>query len=135
NQQYRFAAAESVAPEKVSRAVSFILLGNLGAALIGPPVGLAGRHWIPMADYAGSFLAVSLLYLLAIGVLWHLHLPAAASQAVQGHARTVRELAGEPKFRIAVLAGVASFGVMSFVMTAAPISMHVHHHYSVATTS
>src|SRR5690606_20636682 len=29
NQQYRFAAAESVAPEKVSRAVSFILLGNL----------------------------------------------------------------------------------------------------------
>ncbi len=135
NQQYRFAAAESVAPDKVSRAVSFILLGNLGAALIGPPVGLAGRAWIAGADYAGSFIAVALLYLLAIGVLSQLHLPAMAVQAAQARARSARELLAEPRFRIAVLAGVAAFGVMSFVMTAAPISMHVHHHYSVAAAS
>lgn len=135
NQQYRFAAAESVAPDKVSRAVSFILLGNLGAALIGPQVGLMGQHWIAAADYSGSFIAVALLYVLAIGVLSQLHLPAAVTNVVEGRARSMRELAGETRLRIAVLAGVAAFGVMSFVMTAAPISMHVHHDYSVAATS
>ena len=60
SQQYRFAAAEAVKPEQVSRAISFILLGNLGAALIGPPVALAARHWIDSTEYAGSFVAVAL---------------------------------------------------------------------------
>lgn len=135
NQQYRFAAAEAVAPEQVSRAVSFILLGNLGAALIGPPAGLAASHWIAGAQYAGSFLVIALIYLAAVGVLWQLRLPAAAASMAQPRMRSAAGLIAEPRFRIAVLAGVVSFGVMSFVMTAAPISMHSHHHYSVAATS
>ncbi len=135
NQQYRFAAAEAVPLQQVSRAVSFILLGNLGAALIGPPVALAARHWLAGAEYAGSFLATAAFYLVAIAVLWQLRLPVAVGGPAQGSARPVRGLAADPRFRIAVFAGVVSFGVMSFVMTAAPISMHVHHGYSVAATS
>jgi MFS family permease len=135
NQQYRFAAAEAVAPEQVSRAVSFILLGNLGAALIGPPVAIAARHLIPAAEYAGSFLAIAAFYALAVIVLWQLRLPTPAPGPAAGSARSVGGLAADPRFRVAVLAGVVSFGVMSFVMTAAPISMHVHHGYSVAATS
>ena len=135
NQQYRFAAAEAVAPERVSRAVSFILLGNLGAALIGPPAGIAARNWIAGAEYAGSFLVVALIYLAAIAVLWQLRLPASAVPDLRQQARSATGLIAESRFRIAVLAGVVSFGVMSFVMTAAPISMHMHHHYSVAATS
>jgi len=35
-QQYRYAAAESVAPKYVPRAVSFVLLGSIGGAFVGP---------------------------------------------------------------------------------------------------
>lgn len=135
SQQYRFAAAEGVAPEQVSRAVSWILLGSLGAALAGPPLALLARHWLSGAEYAGSFAAVALLYVIAIGVLSLLRLPPPLAHALQGQARSVRELLAEPKFRIAVLAGVAAFGIMSFVMTATPISMHTHHHHSVEATT
>jgi MFS family permease len=133
-QQYRFAAAECVPPERVSRAVSWILMGSLGAALIGPPLALLARRWLP-AEYAGSFLAVALLYLTAVCVLWMLRLPAPAAQSAQGRARSVGELLREPRYRLAVLAGVVAFGVMSFVMTAAPLSMHVHHQHSVEATT
>jgi MFS family permease len=133
-QQYRFAAAECVPPEQVSRAVSHILLGSLGAALIGPPVALLARHWLPV-EYAGSFVGVAVLYLLAIGVLSLLQLPPAQARTSQGRARSVSELMGEPALRVAVLAGVVASGVMSFVMTAAPLSMHVHHHHSVEATA
>ncbi|HWL61581.1 MAG TPA: MFS transporter [Steroidobacteraceae bacterium] len=134
-QQYRFAAAESVAPAQVSRAVSWILLGSLAAALIGPPLALLARRWLPAAEYSGSFVAVAGLYVLGIGVLSRLRLAVPAAQAAQGRARNAAELLSEPTFRVAVLAGVVAFGVMSFVMTAAPISMHVHHDHSVESTT
>jgi MFS family permease len=133
-QQYRFAAAECVPPDRVSRAVSWILLGSLGAALIGPPLALLARNWLPV-EYAGSFVAVALLYLLAIGVLSTLRLPPPAAAAATGRARSLGELLREPRYRLAVLSGIVAFGVMSFVMTAAPISMHVHHDHSVESTT
>ncbi|MGH8185005.1 MAG: MFS transporter, partial [Steroidobacteraceae bacterium] len=65
-QQYRFAAAESVVPERVSKAISSVLVGGLGAALLNPQVALAARWWIADVEYAGSFIAVSVLYVAAI---------------------------------------------------------------------
>ena len=44
--QYRFAAAEAVAPEAASRAVTQVMLGTLGAAIISPWLAVASRHWI-----------------------------------------------------------------------------------------
>src|SRR4030095_4795955 len=35
-QQYRFAAAESAPPERLSQAISYVLIGSLGAAIVNP---------------------------------------------------------------------------------------------------
>jgi MFS family permease len=40
----------------------------------------------------------------------------------------------QPAFVVAVLAGVSSYAVMSFIMTATPISMHVHDGLTVTAT-
>ena len=53
-QQYRYAAAESVEPPKIPRAVSFVLLGAIGGALIGPELAMHGGTWVPV-PYAGRF--------------------------------------------------------------------------------
>jgi MFS family permease len=58
-QQYRFAAAESAPPERLSQAVSYVLVGSLGAAIVNPQLALAARWLVPGAQYAGSFVAVA----------------------------------------------------------------------------
>jgi MFS family permease len=129
--QYRFVAAESVAAEQVSRAISYVLLGSLGAALIGPQAAMAARTWIDRYEFAGSFVAVALMYALGAVVLAKLRPTATAMAIASSNEPSVRELIREPMLRRAILAGAVAFGVMSFIMTAAPVSMHAIHHHGV----
>jgi MFS family permease len=134
-QQYRFAAAESVPFEQCSRAISYVLIGSLGAAILNPQLALAARHWLFETEYAGSFIAVSLMYLGAMLVLVRLRpVEPALTHEATGEKNEPAAPLGLP-FRTAVFAGAVAYAVMSFVMTAAPISMHnVDHHDVHATT-
>jgi MFS family permease len=136
-QQYRFAAAESVPPDRVSEAVSIVMIGTLAAALIGPPVALALKDLSRGHEYAGSFVGVAALCTLAALVLVLLDpkgLPPARAEAV-GETRPLAAIVRQADFAIAVGAAVTSYAVMSFLMTATPISMHVHDHHSDADTA
>jgi MFS family permease len=44
-------------------------------------------------------------------------------------------IASQPVFIVAVLGGAVAYGVMSLIMTATPISMHVNDGFSIADTS
>lgn len=128
--QYRFAAIEHVPAARASRAVSTVMTGALVAAWLGPEVGVLAADWVPGAHNAGSFLAGAGLYVVAAVLL--ARLPPAAADAgphSDGRARPLGEIAAQAGFRVAVLAGVVSYAVMSFIMTATPISMHVHDHF------
>jgi MFS family permease len=129
--QYRFVAAESVARERASQAISYVLLGGLGSALIGPQAAMAARAWWFEHEYAGSFVVVGFLYALGAIVLCKLRPPELTTTVSAGGGPSIRELIAEPMLRKAVLAGAIAFGVMSFIMTAAPVSMHAVHHHSV----
>jgi len=133
--QYRFVAAESVAADQAPRAISYVLLGGLGAALLGPQAAMAARAWWGPHEYAGSFLVVGVLYLLGAITLSRLRTTRVAVAATSGKGPTTRELLLQPVLRRAVLAGAVAFGVMSFIMTAAPVSMHSLHHHSVTATT
>lgn len=134
-QQYRFAAAESAPPERLSQAISYVLIGALGAAIVNPQLALAARWLIPGTQYAGSFVAVSVLYAATIAVLSRLHVPPAFALRPTVASNAPRVPFATPQFRMAVFAGACAYAVMSFVMTAAPISMHhIDHHDVEATT-
>lgn len=134
-QQYRFAAAESAPPERVSRAVSYVLIGSLGAALLGPQVALFSRAWIADAPYAGSFLAIGGLYLIAIAILTRLKPITPPESKPHAEATLIDEAQMRAQYRIAVLASLVAYAVMSFIMTAAPVNMHAVDHHSVETTT
>ncbi len=132
--QYRFAAVEYVPLERASVAVSIVMCGMLFAAAGGPQLALTARHWIPSSEYAGSFVAVSLLFLLATLLLSRLR-DSGLRRAGAGEAvRPLAEIALQPAFMVAVLAGIAGYAVMSFIMTATPLSMHVVDGLSVEDT-
>jgi MFS family permease len=135
-QQQRFAAAESVPPGKVSHAVSMVMIGTLVAAAIGPPIALALKDLVPGHEYAGSFIGVAALCIAAaITLAAYSPLPAHAQASDSSDARPLPEVVRQPLYLIAVGAAVVSYAVMSFIMTATPISMHVHDHHSDADTA
>jgi MFS family permease len=135
--QYRYAAAESVDPRYSPRAISFVLLGAIGGAIVGPELVKYGQYAIPSVQYLGTLIALSGLYVLQ-GLL-HLTLgplrgegEVSAEDSVQ---RPLAEIAAQPVFVVAVLGGAVAYGVMTFIMTATPLSMHVHDGFSLEDTA
>ncbi len=122
-QSYRFAASDDVAPDQRSRAISRIMVGGLAAAIIGPQLVIWTRDAWPGAPFAGSFVGQAGLALLALPLLLMLRTPAPVATPGAGSGRPLAEIARSPRFVVAASAGVVSFGLMSFVMTAAPMAM------------
>lgn len=121
-QSYRFAATDAASPGFRARAISWVMSGGLAAAFIGPQTVIWTRDLVPGALFAGSFLAQGALALASIGVLLALR-PVPLPPPARGAGRPLGEIARQPRFIVAVVAGVVSYGMMSFVMTAAPVAM------------
>lgn len=134
-QQYRYAAAESVRPEYVPRAVSFVLIGSIGGAFIGPILATEGQYWLASIPFAGTMFALAALFLLQSALFLGL-------AAAQEHAEYVRpqserklgDIVGQPVFLVAVLGGTVGYGLMTLVMTATPISMHINDGFALKET-
>ena len=132
--QYRFAATEYVAAGHASRAIAVVMCGALAAAWLGPELAVRTADLVPSARHAGSFYSATGLYLVAAVLLSRISAAAPAGAADLAPPRPLREIAAQPVFQVAVLGALASYTVMSFIMTATPISMHiVDGHDEVAT--
>ena len=129
-QSYRFAAADGVSGDLKGRAISAVMVGGLAAAILGPQLVIWTRDSIPGVPFAGAFLGQAALALLAIPVLLMLRKPAPIAGQVQHGGRPLSEILKTPRYLLAVAAGVVSYGLMTFVMTAAPVAM-VHMGHSV----
>jgi len=122
--QYRFAAIEYVEPAHASRSIATVMSGALLAAWLGPEIAVRAADVVAHAHYAGSFFAGTGLYLTAAFLLSRIADSAPPDAADTRPPRPLAEIAAQPVFRIAVLAALVSYAVMSFIMTATPISMH-----------
>ena len=123
-QSYRFAATDAVGePSRHAQAISRVMVGGLIAAIIGPQVVIWTRDALPMTPFAGSFYSQAVLALLALPLLLALRLPPPPPKVVAGDARPLGQIARTPQFIVAAAAGVVTYGLMSFLMTAAPMAM------------
>ena len=125
-QQFRFAAVESVPQPDAARAVATVMLGTLAAAVFGPALGERVRHLGGWPEYTGSFIVLAGLLLCAALVLARLQVGTPTPAERRDAGRSVRALLRVADYRLALLGALASYAVMSFIMTATPISMHVH---------
>lgn len=125
-QQYRFAAIESVPSQRVGRAVSIVLMAGIASGFIGPEVARRMQNMLEV-QYAGSFLGLSALAVLAAAVLYFVKDVAPKELSAAGSERPLREIVSQPLFRAAVLAGAVGYAVMSFIMTATPVYLHSAH--------
>lgn len=122
-QYYRFAAVESAPVNYVSRAVSFVLLGGVISALIGPKLAVASRDLLAPVEFAGAFLVAGAVSAFALVPQSFLRIPKPKEEASAEGARPLREIMRQPAFVAAVLNAATSYGLMVLVMTATPLAM------------
>ena len=132
--QYRFAAAESVEKNKVPKAISIILLGGIISAFIGPSLANYAKDIVIDHLYVGSYLSLAVLtFIPTIFFLFYKN-TSKPEVNIQYSGRSYLELIAQPRFLQAVVASAFGYAVMTFLMTATPISMHVMEKMSLNTT-
>jgi MFS family permease len=134
--QYRYAAAESVTPRYTARAISFVLLGAIGGAFVGREIAMRGQDWVAEVPYAGSMYALAVLYL--VQALLFLQLRGVETTERSGEPvsdRPLGDIIRQRVFLVAVLGATAGYGLMTLVMTATPISMHINDGHSLEHTT
>ena len=123
---FRFVATEVSAPEHANTAISYVLAGGVLAAFIGPNLANLSKDMFETA-YLGSFIAVWILYALnLINILW-MDLPKPLNRALDAYARTLKQIALQPVFIVALLSAAIGFSMMSLLMTATPLAMKHEH--------
>jgi predicted MFS family arabinose efflux permease len=132
-QQIRFAAMESVPLASGPAAASIIMAAGIIAAFVGPELGLLGKQ-LSAVDYQGSYWMAAACFIIA-GVLFLLYLPTTPhNPPPAGQSRPLAVMLQNPTLLLAIASGASAFVVMTFVMTATPISMHLHHGHSLEDT-
>jgi MFS family permease len=122
--QYRFAAADSVPADLKSRAISWVMAGGVVSGFVGPNMYVLTKDLIQGGSYVGTYVAMAVMALIAVGILSRTRLAPVVRRAVGGRAgRSFRELLSTFEVVVPMIGGAASFGLMVMVMVAAPIAM------------
>jgi MFS family permease len=132
--QYRFAASESVEKEKIPKAVSMILLAGIVSALIGPNIANLTKDLFFDKLYVGSYLSLACLVILPAIFLTFLKSVNKSEEDKSFQGRSYKELILQPRFLQAVVATAFAYAIMSFLMTATPINMHVNEQFHLDET-
>lgn len=127
-QFYRFAAADAASADFRSRAISWVIAGGVVAAVAGPNLARFTQAIGP-TPFVASYLALASLGVAAAFVITRLTLPPPAQENVQGDARPLADILRTPVFLTALLGSATGMAVMSMVMTATPLAMHMHGHH------
>jgi len=125
---YRYAAADTASESFKSRAVSWVLAGGVASALIGPMVVIWTKDSIPGVLYAGAFVSIFFLSLLAAGILGFIDIPHVDEKIATKGARPLREILAQPRLLIAIFCCMVSYATMNLVMTSTPLAMVAHSH-------
>lgn len=133
-QFYRFAAGEVADDAFRPRAISLVLAGGIVAAFAGPMVGRLGADLVGPA-YAGSFVLLALVSIVAAAILLALRIPpAAAPNETTTAVRPLSRIVSQPAYLVALFGAATGYGVMILAMTATPLAM-VHHHHDLSSAA
>ena len=126
-QYYRFAAADIASPDFRATAISLVLAGGLVGGILGPT---SSRWTIELLapKFMGAYLVLIGFAVATMVLLRFVRIPTPSAAERSAAGRPMREIASQPKYIVAVLAGAIGYGVMNFLMVSTPIAMQVCGH-------
>lgn len=122
-QHYRFAAADVASESFKAKAISWVLIGGLFAAVLGPMLIIWTKSALEPVLFAGSYVTAAFLAVAAMGVLAFIDLPLPHRTADASSARPLGILLRQPRLLVAILSGMVAYGSMNLMMTASPLAM------------
>ena len=134
--QYRFAAAESVEKDKAPKAISIIMLSGIVAAFLGISSANYTKDIFTDFQYVGSYITLAIfMFMPTIFFLFYENKNISEIEISKNHTgRSYFEIIFQPRFLQAVIAAAFAYAIMSFLMTATPMSMHLMEKMSLETT-
>jgi MFS family permease len=135
-QQLRFAAIESIKDDKdIPTVLSILMLSGIFSAFLGPEIAVVAKDWLVSPHgYAGSFLVLAGLIVFAMVIMLNFKNTQIESNQQMGSIRPLTTIIRQPIFLIAILSAAIGFALMSYLMTATPLSMHQMHGHSLNDT-
>ena len=121
--QMRFAAVEAAAPGQQANAVSYVLLGGIVAAVLGPQVATQTKELLAPIAFAGVYASLAVLICLSVLITQFTDIKKPADKANQEPSRSIWELITIPRFFVAMLAATLGYATMNFMMVPTPLAM------------
>lgn len=124
---YRFAAADAVNNSEKAKAISYVMIGSVIAAVFGPIIAIESRKMFTSVDFAGSYLIVAILGVLSIIAFMLFYNDNAHKALIDNEidivpARHLHEIVKTPQYITALTCSVIGYMIMMCLMTAAPIA-------------
>lgn len=132
-QQFRFAAMESVSENEMANAAAKVLLGGLIAAYIGPELALRSKDLFSV-PFAGAYVMLACLYFFSLLLLLLYRPNKMVDTKTELAGRPLKTIMSQTVFWAALLSAAIAYTVMSFIMTATPMSMHMQEGHSLENT-
>lgn len=134
-QLYRFAAADIAPPEMKSRAISWVMIGGLVSAFLGPEIAKHTRELLSPHLFLASYLAAASLPVAVLVILTTVTIPRPTIGEWKEQGRPLAEIVRQPSFLVAAMSGMFGYGAMNLLMTATPLAMQIcEHPFSAAAT-
>lgn len=120
---YRFAATDTASDRFKGLAVSWVMFGGILAPIFAPTIISHTKDVLDPYFLAGSFVAAAAVSIVTFITINFIEIPNEVVSKVKNSGRPLLEIVKQPLFAIAVLAGMVSYGLMTFVMTATPLAI------------
>lgn len=120
--QYRFAAADTASEAFRPKAISWVMAGGLAAAVIGPQIASNFNDILDPTPYAGAYIFVVVLNLVAAPIFFGLDIPRLKEKSKTA-GRSLKEILRNRRTVVAMICAMVSYSLMNLVMTATPLAV------------
>jgi predicted MFS family arabinose efflux permease len=122
-QMYRFAAVELAPPSYRAKVIAWVTTGGVVAGTLGPAIArLTYDAMVPL--YLGAYLSMAAIHAVVFVMMGLIRFPPVSRiQEAPGAQRPLLEIAAQPRYAAAVIAGMASWATMMFLMTSSPLAI------------
>lgn len=120
---YRFAATDTAPEDFAPRAISWVMVGGLIAAILGPSL-VRYTDGMTAVPFLATYVAIFLLNLTGPVLFAFLDIPKPEAQPqTTGATRSIGDLLRSPRILVAMICGTVSYALMNLMMTSTSLAV------------
>ena len=120
---YRFAATDTASEDFAPRAISWVMVGGLIAAILGPSL-VRYTDGMTAVPFLATYVAIFLLNLTGPVLFAFLDIPKPEAQPqTTGATRSIGDLLRSPRILVAMICGTVSYALMNLMMTSTSLAV------------